>query len=270
MPPVNPRKLALDCLLEADVERKLALTAAAGAAIATMTAWEPANDEPPVISIPVPGRPPEPVLVPPAQLAQRKLNSVAGRAALLHAVAHIEFNAINLAWDAVYRFPQMPDEFRRDWASVAVDEARHFQLLATRLAQLGHRYGDFPAHDGLWQMALETDGDALARMALVPRVLEARGLDVTPGMIERLSRAGDAATVAVLDVILREEVRHVAIGSHWFATLCNERGLQPAATFRALLDAHAVALRLPFNVAARLQAGFDPGELEQLAVLATP
>lgn len=268
MPPLNPRQLALDCLLEADVQRKLALTAAASAAIASAADWEDEVDKPAIVAIPVPGRPTTPLLVPPNQLLQRKLNSATGRAALVHAVAHIEFNAINLAWDAVYRFPGMPAEYYRDWASVAADEARHFQLLAARLAELDHAYGDFPAHNGLWQMALATAADVMVRMALVPRVLEARGLDVTPGMIERLRRVGDLATIAVLEVILSEEVRHVAIGSRWYAQICASRGLQPRETFLALLREHAVALRLPFNVTARLNAGFDPIELDALTLLA--
>jgi uncharacterized ferritin-like protein (DUF455 family) len=269
MPPINPRQLALDCLLETDVARKLTLTAVAFAAVDSQAPWVIDAIEPGVVAIPVPGRPPTPVLVPPNQLAQRKLNTVEGRAALIHAVAHIEFNAINLAWDAVYRFPGLPDDYYRDWASVAADEARHFQLLSARLSQLGFRYGDFPAHDGLWQMACDTAHDVMVRMALVPRVLEARGLDVTPGMIERLRRAGDAATIDVLEVILREEVRHVAIGSRWFATICAQRGLRPRDTFLALVQSQAAPLRLPFNVAARLQAGFDQAEIDGLTQLAS-
>lgn len=268
MLPINPRQLALDCLLESDVQRKLALTAAASAAIASNSNWTLTPDTPPIVTIPLPGRPPNPQLVAPNQLRQRKLNSDAGRAALVHAVAHIEFNAINLAWDAVYRFPDMPVAYYRDWASVAADEARHFKLLADRLAQLGHAYGDFPAHDGLWQMALDTDADVLVRMALVPRVLEARGLDVTPGMIDRLRRVGDLATIEALNVILSEEVRHVAIGSHWYSQVCAERGLEPKASFLQLLQAHAIVLRLPFNDSARLAAGFDRQELDALAALA--
>ncbi len=268
MPPINPRQLALDCLLEANIQRKLVLTAAANAAIQSQATWAQDPASPAIVAITLPGRPAKPELVQPNQLVQRKLNSPEGRAALIHAVAHIEFNAINLAWDAVYRFPGLPDDYYRDWASVAADEARHFQLLSARLAELGHAYGDFPAHNGLWQMACDTAHDAMVRMALVPRVLEARGLDVTPGMIERLRRIGDAATIAVLEVILREEVRHVAIGSRWFASICRQRGLQPRETFLKLVQAQAAPLRLPFNVAARLQAGFDQDELDGLAQLA--
>lgn len=265
---VHQRQLALDCLLEGEVAAKLAGTARAAELIAAGTCAVAADGGPEIVRLAQPGRPQLPMLVPPAQLARRRLGRSDGRAALVHAVAHIEFNAINLAWDAVYRFPGMPAEYYRDWASVAADEARHFALLQARLGELGHAYGDFPAHDGLWQMALDTDHDPLLRMALVPRVLEARGLDVTPGMIERLRRAGDLATVAVLEVILAEEVRHVAIGSRWYAFLCRMRGEDPVALFPRLLQAHAVALKLPFNEAARLAAGFEVAELSALAAIA--
>ena len=179
----------------------------------------------------------------------------------MHAVAHIEFNAINLAWDAVYRYRDMPEAYYRDWASCAHDEARHFAMLSARLAELGHRYGDFDAHDGLWAMAEKTAHHDTARMALVPRVLEARGLDVTPGMIARLRAAGDLETVAILDVILREEVRHVEIGTRWFRHLCAQRDLDPLSTFRALLAEHGVRLRPPLNLDARRAAGFADAEL---------
>lgn len=209
----------------------------------------------------VPGRPRQPQLVHPRQVPRRGLGSVEGRAALAHAVAHIEFNAINLALDAACRFSGMPLAFYADWISVAQDEARHFQLMAARLNELGFQYGDFPAHNGLWEAAQKTAHDVMVRMALVPRVLEARGLDVTPGMIARLAEVGDQATVAVLEVILREEVRHVAIGSHWFATLCAERALPPAQTFRQLLRDYNMALRPPLNQEARMRAGFERSEL---------
>ncbi|MBC6943813.1 MAG: DUF455 family protein, partial [Xanthomonadales bacterium] len=211
-----------------------------------------------------------PRLVPPRALAQRGLGSTEGRAALVHAIAHIEFNAINLAWDAVYRFRDMPAAYYADWVRVADDEARHFALIAARLAQLGHAYGDFDAHDGLWEMATRTADSCLARMALVPRVLEARGLDVTPGMIERLRGVGDLATVAVLEVILAEEVAHVAAGSRWFTWCCEREGREPQAAFRDLVECHLRgSLRGPFNAQARLQAGFTPGELAQLDAWAT-
>jgi uncharacterized ferritin-like protein (DUF455 family) len=223
------------------------------------------DDAVPVLPIGEPGRPERPELVDPARVPRRRLGSVEGRAALVHAIAHIEFNAINLALDAVYRFRGMPRAYYADWLSVAVDEARHFQLLTERLAALGCAYGDMPAHDGLWEMARKTADGCLVRMALVPRVLEARGLDVTPGMIERLRAAGDTETVAVLEVILEEEVRHVAIGTRWYRHCCREQGLEPLATFLALLrERHAGLPRGPFNVAARRRAGFTRQEMAAL------
>lgn len=215
-----------------------------------------------------PGRPALPRLVDPRRLPHRGLGTVQGRAALLHAVAHIEFNAINLAWDAVLRFRDMPRAFVDDWVGVADDEARHFGLVAARLAELGHAYGDFDAHDGLWDMARRTAHSCLERMALVPRVLEARGLDVTPGMIARLRNVGDEASVAVLEIILREEEAHVAAGSRWFAWCCARDGLDPEPTFARLVASHlGTGLRGPFNVDARLRAGFSADELGRLQAL---
>jgi len=215
----------------------------------------------------VPGRPARPVLVAPRSLAPRGLGSLEGRAALIHSIAHIEFNAINLALDAVYRFRGLPEDYYGDWLRVAAEEASHFELLAGRLNDLGSAYGDFPAHDGLWQMAVDTAHDPLTRMALVPRVLEARGLDVTPGMIERLEARNDLETVAILNVILREEVGHVAIGSRWFRYLCNVRGLEPERTFRELLGKYLKSSpKGPFNEPARRAAGFSERELEALNI----
>lgn len=259
---------ALACLLADSVEGKLALTARAAAwATAAERPQAPSDREP--LALPQPGRPPRPRLVSPRELAQRGFGSVEGRAAFIHAIAHIEFNAIDLAWDAVYRFRGMPATFYLDWVGVAADEARHFGLLGERLAAHGVRYGDFDAHNGLWEMALKTAHDCLARMALVPRVLEARGLDVTPAMIERLRRAGDEASAEVLALILREEVAHVAAGSRWFAWCCRRRGLEPGSTFQQLLREHARgSLRGPFNRPERLRAGFAPDELDALERLA--
>lgn len=213
---------------------------------------------------PGPGRPCRPELVHPAQVPRRRLGSLPGRIALVHAVAHIEFNAINLALDAALRYPDMPLDFYRDWISVAQDEARHHRMMAARLTELGATYGDCPAHNGLWEMAEKTAPDPLLRMALVPRVLEARGLDVTPGMIERLHQVGDEATAACLRVILDEEVRHVEIGTRWFEYLCRERGLDSAATFISLLKAHGVAGGANLNLEARRRAGFSDAELQGL------
>lgn len=212
----------------------------------------------------VPGRPSRPMLVAPRAVPRRGLGSAEGRAALIHAVAHIEFNAINLALDALLRFDGLPTEYYRDWLAVAQDEARHFRMLTDRLGQLGFAYGDFPAHNGLWEAAEKTAHDPLIRMACVPRVLEARGLDVTPGMIERLQQAGDAATVAVLEIILEEEVGHVAIGTRWFRWLCAQRGLEADDCFPKLLAEYHISLHPPFNHTARRAAGFSEIEMSTL------
>lgn len=217
-----------------------------------------------VTSLGVPGRPARPVLVAPESVPRRGFGQPEARAALVHAVAHIEFNAINLGLDACWRFRGMPPAYYADWLSVAQDEARHFGWLAQRLGQMGYQYGDFEAHNGLWDMAEKTAHDPLARMALVPRVLEARGLDVTPGIIARLRQAGDHETVAILERILAEEVAHVAIGNHWYALLCRERGVDPHATFRELMAQHRMQQRPPFNLPARRAAGFSQAELESL------
>lgn len=212
-----------------------------------------------------PGRPPRPELVHHTRLARRKLGTPAGRAAFLHALAHIEFNAINLAWDAVCRFRGLPERFYRDWSQVAGEEALHFEMLSERLCELGYAYGDFPAHDGLWEMAGKTAHDVLVRMALVPRVLEARGLDVTPGMIKRLEQAGDDCSVRVLERILADEIGHVKIGSYWFSYLCRQRTLDPAQTFQQLWRDYGLGpVRKPLNIGARQQAGFDAAEIAML------
>ncbi|MFC0692168.1 ferritin-like domain-containing protein [Paraburkholderia humisilvae] len=221
-------------------------------------------DEPPGL----PGRPPRPELVEPRKLGRRSMQSVEGRAVLLHALAHIEFNAINLALDAVWRFTGMPVAFYADWLRVAAEEAHHFSLLSARLFEFGHAYGDFPAHDGLWEMCDRTRGDVLARMALVPRTLEARGLDASPPIRARLQQAGDHASAAILDVILRDEIGHVLIGNRWFRYLCERAQLDPHATYLRLADEYrAPRLRGPFNFDARRAAGFDEAELAALVGL---
>ena len=213
----------------------------------------------------IPGRPLRPELVPPAKVPRRAMSTVEGRAALLHALAHIEFNAINLALDIMWRFPDMPEAFYRDWRKVAVEEAAHFGMLADRLEALGYAYGDFAAHNGLWEMAEKTQHDLLARIALVPRTLEARGLDASPAIRDRLLQAGDAESAAILDVILRDEIGHVAIGNDWYKSLCAAQAADPIATYAALADRHhAPRLRGPFNMEARRKAGFDEDELQAL------
>jgi uncharacterized ferritin-like protein (DUF455 family) len=257
-------------LRERDPAAKAAATRALQARVAAGTAFcEPARaiDEPPGL----PGRPERPELVEPRKLGRRSMQSDEGRAVLLHALAHIEFNAINLALDAIWRFGGMPVAFYTDWLKVAAEEAHHFSLLGARLAEFGHTYGDFPAHDGLWDMCDRTRGDVLARMALVPRTLEARGLDASPPIRARLQQAGDHASAAILDIILRDEIGHVLIGNRWFRYLCEQSQLDPHATYRHLAEQyHAPKLRGPFNFEARRDAGFDEAELAALAALDVP
>ncbi len=255
---------ARQCLDSSDPAEKVALTRQAAEAFraGSLPVDESAAQPEPIRA---PGRPAKPELVPPRDLRKRGLGSVEGRAAFLHAIAHIEFNAINLAWDAAYRFRGMPADFYRDWIAVADDEARHFSLLSQRLNELGASYGDFPAHNGLWEMAEKTAQSCLARMALVPRVLEARGLDVTPALIVRLRAIGDEPSAQILELILREEIAHVAAGSRWFAWCCEREGVAPQATFAALIDGVAKgSIRGPFNREARTVAGFDADELNML------
>jgi uncharacterized ferritin-like protein (DUF455 family) len=221
-----------------------------------------------VCSKPLPGRTANPRLVAPGSVPARSPFTPEGRAALLHAVAHIELNAINLALDAVWRFSGMPETYYRDWLRVAAEEAHHFGLLAEHLTTLGHAYGDYDAHDGLWTMTAATAGDITARMALVPRTLEARGLDATPPMQDKLRKAGDLRAVAILDIILRDEVGHVAVGNHWYRWLCQRDGLDPVQHYRVLARQYrAPRPRPPFNLKARAQAGFSPEELQALQAL---
>ena len=251
--------------MESNVERKLQQTKAL---YAEQKNNQPILSDSPVSTIPIPGRPDKPELVSPKKLKHRKLTSESGRVNLIHAVTHIEFNAINLALDAVYRFRNMPAEFYLDWLQVAAEEAYHFSLLSKRLLKMGHHYGELPAHNGLWEMTVRTDHDVMIRMALVPRVLEARGLDVTPRMMQRLEAVGDQETVELLKIILKDEIGHVTIGSRWFHYCCTQRGLDPLKTFRELLLEYMGApLRSPFYTEARLQAGFSQQELDELIAM---
>ncbi len=213
----------------------------------------------------IPGRPQKPEQVPHHQLKQRSMATVEGRAALLHALAHIELNAVDLALDILWRFAGMPAAFYRQWAVVAGQEAHHFMLLSGHLRDMGYGYGDFPAHNALWEMAEKTKGDILARIALVPRTLEARGLDASPPIKAKLVGAGDHRAGAILDIILRDEIEHVAVGNHWYRWVCQERGLDPLATYAELAQKYqAPRPRAPFNLEARRAAGFDEAELAAL------
>lgn len=250
-------------LAGAEVEAKLA------GAEALWADW--LADRPALADFDVPteayGLPERPVLADPRTMPPRQLNGPENHAALIHALAHIEFNAINLALDAVQRFPGLPADYYGDWLRVAVEEAYHFRLLRDHLRGLGRDYGDFSAHAGLWELARKTAHDPLARMALVPRLMEARGLDVTPDIQRKLTGYGDRAGAAILDIILRDEVGHVAAGDRWFRWLCQERGLEAEITYLELLAQPGLPRpRRPFNEAARLAAGFTREELDQLDV----
>jgi len=255
---------AYACLQCIDIETKLAQTAA------LQGSWQQQRVRInttlcPLIPVAIPGRPSKPEMVSALAVDKRKLSTSEGRAALIHSLAHIEFNAVNLALDAIYRFRDLPVGYYSDWLIVAKEEAEHFKLLRQRLRKLGYDYGDFTAHNGLWDMAVATAHDPMVRMALVPRVMEARGLDVLPGIMHKLKSAGDTDSVAILEIILREEIGHVAIGNRWYKHLCNQRSLDPLATFRDLLLQHnAPKLRGPLHTAARLAAGFSAAELKML------
>jgi uncharacterized ferritin-like protein (DUF455 family) len=214
---------------------------------------------------PIPGRPATPELVPPRMVEHRSMRTAEGQAALVHALAHIEFNAINLGLDALWRFAGMPRDYYTDWLTVAAEEALHFSLLAAHLERRGFRYGQFSAHNSLWEMAEKTGHDILARIALVPRTLEARGLDASPAVRAKLAQAGDHDAAAILDIILRDEIGHVAIGNRWYNRLCAERGLDPIATYAELAARYkAPPLRGPFNLDARRAAGFTEFEIALL------
>lgn len=211
------------------------------------------------------GIPEKPVLVPAYQLPKRRVASKEGHAALIHSFAHIEFNAINIAWDAVYRFDAMPQQYYLDWARIAKEEAYHFQLLDDYLQTMGYHYGSFQAHDDLWNMVKMTAHDVMVRMALVPRVLEARGLDVTPDIIAKFKHHGYNKAADILEIIYQDEIGHVDIGSHWFHYLCEKRNLDPLVTFKELIREYASdKIRQPFNELARKNAGFSQDELEIL------
>ena len=255
------RQRALEALRLSSPEEKVAAARALHAQGASILIADSRPSEPAGL----PGRPDRPLLVHPAKVPRRSPFKPEGLAALLHAIAHIEFNAINLALDAAWRFDGMPRAFYLDWLRVAAEEAHHFSLLRAHLQTLGHDYGDLPAHDNLWQMCEKTRGDVVARMALVPRTLEARGLDATPQIQDKLRAVGTPAAlraVDILDIILRDEIGHVAIGNHWYRWLCQRDGLDPVAHYGVLVERYlAPRLHPPFNDAARRRAGFTEEEL---------
>jgi len=258
------RQAARSCLLLGDVDDKLKAVRDLSAAWQQgRCSLDAAAQLPPIES---PGIPDKPELVQGAKVPRRGFATPQARMVMMHAIAHIEFNAINLALDAVCRFADMPEDYYADWLKVSAEEAYHFDLIRAHLHHLGAEYGDCAAHAGLWDMCEKTSADVLDRMALVPRVLEARGLDVTPGIRAKLAHAGDTDAASILDIILRDEVGHVAIGSRWFRHVCEQRGLEPTATFFSLLEKHyPKGLSGPFNLDARQQAGFSERELTMLA-----
>ena len=260
------RAQALQLLLITDPQAK-ALAVSDCVAEAMAVDCHAGFDEPPG----VPGRAPLPPLVHPSALSHRAVGSAQGHASLIHALTHIEANAINLALDIVWRFAGLPEAFYRDWFAVAQEEAGHFRLLQGHLRSLGHAYGDFPAHDGLWDMAARTGSDVLARLALVPRTLEARGLDATPAIRKKLVSIGDLAGARHLDLILHDEIGHVATGNRWYAWLCASRSLDPLTTYQTLARQHAApTLKGPFNLPARRAAGFTDAELTALCGTPAP
>ena len=270
--PLTLRRWARAALCESEPTHKVALTQR------RLDAHGDVSDD--AADMPIPGRPDRPELIHPAKVPRRAPSTLEGRAAMVHSICHIEFNAINLALDAVWRFDGMPDQFYLDWAQVAREEALHFSLLGEHLRGMDSvldasgnptprwDYGDFPAHDGLWEMCEKTAHDIVARMALVPRTLEARGLDATPQIQAKLRQVNtpDALrAVEILDIILRDEVGHVAIGNHWYRWLCARDGLDPMVHYAVLTERYkAPKLRPPFNEADRLRAGFTVSEIAML------
>ncbi len=252
------------CIKASNIEQKIELTRQTCAAL-NSGELDIQSLLPPT-PITTPGRPVKPELVDSRNLPRRRMGSVAGCAALLHSIVHIEFNAINLAWDAVYRFRDMPLAYYQDWANVALEEAYHFKLLRNHLNTLGYDYGDFVAHDGLWDVAKETAHDVLVRMSVVPRVLEARGLDATPAIIDRFISIGDKKAAEIFEIILQDEIGHVEIGTRWFAYLCQQRGLDRQTTFVTMVNNHVKErIKGPLHVEARIKAGFDSKEMAYLS-----
>jgi uncharacterized ferritin-like protein (DUF455 family) len=262
--PPELRASALHCLLHTDPLAKAGAVAAMAEAFhAGACGLDTKGD--PYREGTIPGRPERPPLVPPRLVGRRSMVTLEGRAMLIHALAHIEFNATNLALDALWRFADMPAAYYTDWLRVAQEEAIHFSLLSAHLQVLGFQYGDFPAHDSLWEMVEKTRADILARMALVPRTLEARGLDAIPPLRAKLAQAGDLAAAAIMDRIFQDEIGHVEIGNRWYRYLCEQRGLEPRAAYDALAARYeAPVLKGPFNIEARRRAGFTETELADL------
>ncbi len=259
--PSELRQMAFDAFTETDVPLKMQKTRL------LFESTKPLNINPKNTIAPDmdPSWPEQPVLMSPLKVDKRSPFTQEGHCALVHAICHIEFNAVHLALDAIWRFSNMPDAYYQDWAKVAKEEAQHFEMLQRHLHDWGSHYGAFPAHKGLWEMCTKTKHDVTARMALVPRTLEARGLDATPLIQAKLQKSNTPYAQAVLEilaVILQDEIGHVAIGNHWFRWLCKQQGKDPMTHYFALHNQYnAPKLKPPFNTTARLAAGFTVAEL---------
>jgi len=252
-------------LLASNPDEKISLTRLAMSRLDGLKREHVRNNFGVPVDVYQPGRPEQPSLVLPKNLPKRAMGTLEGRKIMMHAIAHIEFNAINLALDAVQRFDDMPLAFYADWMRVAAEEAYHFELIRAHLRHLGGEYGDYPAHNGLWEMAETTAHDVLDRMALVPRVLEARGLDVTPGIQKKFINVGDTHAAILLDIIFKDEIGHVEVGSRWFRYVCKERYLKPTETFFSLVEKYfPKGIGGVLNLDAREQAGFSEAELKVL------
>ena len=258
---IDIHEAALACLEEKIVDKKIQLS---NSVLDSCKNGFNLSEKPPKGDMKV-GMPERPEMVPPNELPKRGFVTEKERMCLVHAIAHIEFNAINLAWDAIYRFRNMPKEYYKNWLSVAKDETRHFTLLRSHLNKESYDYGDFVAHNGLWKMAEQTSEDVLHRMAIIPRVLEARGLDVTPVMIKKFRDAKELEIAKTLELIYCEEIDHVRIGNRWFRYLCTQRNLSPLETFIELLKHYNLEeFRGCLNRPARKKAGFSEEELDLL------
>ncbi len=259
----NLYQQAKSCFLTADPDIKIEQT------LEVVGAWQSASlswkegDKPE--NLQQPGRLDKPEIVMPRELGKRKLNKESGRAALIHSLAHIELTAINLAWDSVYRYRDMPKAYYDDWVQCAKEEAQHFNLLRVRLQEMGYDYGSFPVHNELWKMAITTADDLVDRMGIIHRVFEARALDVIPATLDKFEKLGDQSMVKTLTTICNDEIGHVSAGTHWFRYRCQQLALDPDSTFIQLLKKYMKApLRGPFNHQARLRSGFNQTELDYL------
>ncbi|MFT5395341.1 MAG: uncharacterized ferritin-like protein (DUF455 family) [Gammaproteobacteria bacterium] len=261
----NLFSLAFRCLSEPRLDEKLTLSELAAKNILSGSIEvSPSDEDIKLIKV---GRPDQPLLVDPRNLPRRSMQNNEGRAAMIHSIAHIEFNAINLAWDLICRFQDMPDDFYFDWTKVAAEETRHFQLLQSQLRTLGYEYGDFPAHNGLWDIAEQSAHDLLLRLAVVPRILEARGLDVTPGLISRFRQIKDESTCSILELILEEEIGHVKTGTKWYRYQCEKLNLEPEEKFKQIAKEYMPSNNTnKINIEARLMAGFSQSELDFLVL----